>query len=156
MWGRKKKTEQDKSVQDNSDISSVVLDTKMEYKVQRIMDCDQSTYFARAYSDYVYKDNDIVIVWHYDHWDVCRIIQHPIIGSCPDYQYGVIVGHIDNFNEKLTDLKQDWMRTIESNITDVTNKQPYGCHGVEYSIVEMKDLKSLWHTYRSLANKDYC
>lgn len=134
------------------------LDRTRVYKVKQIMNVKQTEYTVYTYNDYVYNAQDVVMVWDRDHWDVCRVTE-PTLNALCDFneKHGIIVGRIDNFDEKLPDLTQDWLRETESNISKLLNKTPcMAGANIQYTLRELESLRSLWDRYRGLTNKDYC
>lgn len=162
MWGKSKEEEQVTMTLESGakapTTAPVRLDKESIYRVKRIMSTEQTEYTVYAYNDCIYNIQDVVMVWDRDHWDVCRVIGPTLDALCDfNEKRGIIVGRIDNFDEKLPDLTQDWLRETESNISKLLNKTPCMAGAdVQYTFRELRSLRDLWDRYRSLTNKDYC
>ena len=162
MWSKNKEEEQVtmtlESYAKASTTTPMRLNKETIYIVKQIMNAEQTEYIVYAYNDCVYNVQDVVMVWNRDHWDVCRVIGPTLDALCDfNEKRGIIVGRIDNFDKKLPDLTQDWLRETESDISKLLNKTPcIAGADVQYTFRELKNLRTLWDTYKSLANKDYC
>lgn len=126
----------------------VARDKTTKYRIQSIIDIYNIEVTAEAYNDCKYTKNDIVVVWYYDHWDVCRITHVYNSVASPETNYGIIIGHIDNFNAKMVDLHGKWIDLIERKMNEIIHRPSYRPDD------QTKYLNNLWDTYKALIHMD--
>lgn len=95
-------------------LESLSLDTSRLYVVQRVMDATKEEFVVCTYNDYIYQPNDIVIVWYCDHWEVCQVIMPTYCNL--DKRYGIIMGRINRFEEKILDIKQELLKNAKDKL----------------------------------------